>query len=233
MATPGNDPFSGTTTRDLLQHIISPKIVSDGSTGYAVKTDLINIDNVYLKNQLNADTIVVQDSVSGSGKLTLSTDTSYSYITSTTSGGSQDELVLVNNGTSIKNSSNTGNGVLLLQTDVNGNGYVRAGQNGTGTETLYLGTQNANTLIIPSTGIVSTPSGFSGKSTGTVTASNGTPVSVSNTNVTVNSIILLTVKTATGTNAGQAYVNSTTASSGFSIASGASDTSVYNYMILN
>jgi hypothetical protein len=48
MASPGNDPFSGTNTRNLLQHIISPKVVTDGSSGYAVKTDLINVDNVYL-----------------------------------------------------------------------------------------------------------------------------------------------------------------------------------------
>ena len=47
MSSGGNDPFSGSNTRNLLQHIISPKIVSDGSSGYAVKTDLINIDNVY------------------------------------------------------------------------------------------------------------------------------------------------------------------------------------------
>lgn len=52
MTTPGNDPFSGTNTRDLIQHIISPKIVSDGSTGYAVKTDLINIDNAYVVNDI-------------------------------------------------------------------------------------------------------------------------------------------------------------------------------------
>jgi hypothetical protein len=52
MTTPGNDPFSGTNTRDLLQHIISPKIVSDGSSGYTVKTDLINIDNAYIKNDI-------------------------------------------------------------------------------------------------------------------------------------------------------------------------------------
>jgi hypothetical protein len=49
MSTPGNDPFSTTTTRNILQHIISPKIVSDGSGGYQVKTDLINIDHIYSK----------------------------------------------------------------------------------------------------------------------------------------------------------------------------------------
>ena len=51
MATPGNDPFSGSNTRNLLQHVFSPKIVQ-GVTGasiggYDVRVDLINIDNIY------------------------------------------------------------------------------------------------------------------------------------------------------------------------------------------
>lgn len=46
---PGNDPFSGTNTRNLLQHIISPKVVNDGSGGYAVKTDLVNIDSIFTR----------------------------------------------------------------------------------------------------------------------------------------------------------------------------------------
>ena len=44
---PGNDPFSGSNTRNILNHIVSPKIVNDGSGGYTVKTDLINIDHIY------------------------------------------------------------------------------------------------------------------------------------------------------------------------------------------
>lgn len=41
------DPFANTTTvKNILQHIISPKIVSDGSGGYVTKTDLVNVDNI-------------------------------------------------------------------------------------------------------------------------------------------------------------------------------------------
>jgi hypothetical protein len=41
------DPFANTTTvKNILQHIISPKIVSNGSGGYVTKTDIINIDNI-------------------------------------------------------------------------------------------------------------------------------------------------------------------------------------------
>jgi hypothetical protein len=43
----GNDPFSGTNTKNILQHILSPKVVDTGSGAHAVKLDMINIDNVY------------------------------------------------------------------------------------------------------------------------------------------------------------------------------------------
>jgi hypothetical protein len=46
----GNDPFSQSDDKNIIKHIISPKIVSDGSFGYTVKTDLINVDNSYQKN---------------------------------------------------------------------------------------------------------------------------------------------------------------------------------------
>jgi hypothetical protein len=51
MAGNGNDPFSGSNTRNLLEHVFSPKIVQ-GVTGpsvggYDVRLDLINIDNIY------------------------------------------------------------------------------------------------------------------------------------------------------------------------------------------
>jgi hypothetical protein len=48
MATEGTDPFSGTTVRNLLQHVFTPKIVYDGVGGYEVKTDMINVDNIYI-----------------------------------------------------------------------------------------------------------------------------------------------------------------------------------------
>jgi hypothetical protein len=52
MATGGNDPFSGSNTRNLLQHVLSPKIVTDGGGGYTVKLDLINVDNVYASGNI-------------------------------------------------------------------------------------------------------------------------------------------------------------------------------------
>ena len=51
MATGGSDPFSGTNTRNLLQHVFTPKIVQ-GPSGYIVKQDLINVDNVYVTGDI-------------------------------------------------------------------------------------------------------------------------------------------------------------------------------------
>jgi hypothetical protein len=42
-----SDPYEGTVTvRNILNHIISPKIVSDGNGGYVTKVDLVNIDSI-------------------------------------------------------------------------------------------------------------------------------------------------------------------------------------------
>lgn len=41
-----SDPFAGTNTRNLLQHIISPKIIGPTGGTYSVQTDLINIDTI-------------------------------------------------------------------------------------------------------------------------------------------------------------------------------------------
>ena len=45
----GNDPFSGTNTRNILQHIISPKILGSTATSYGVAIDLINVDTLYAR----------------------------------------------------------------------------------------------------------------------------------------------------------------------------------------
>ncbi len=50
----GSDPFSGTNTRNILQHLIVPKIVSDGSGGYEVKTDVINVNDIYVERSVAA-----------------------------------------------------------------------------------------------------------------------------------------------------------------------------------
>jgi len=43
-----SDPLSGTNTRNIIQHVFSPKIVGPTGGSYVVKTDLINIDNIYI-----------------------------------------------------------------------------------------------------------------------------------------------------------------------------------------
>lgn len=67
---------------------------------------------------------------------------------------------------------------------------------------------------------------------GTVTANGVTPVPVANTNVTANSVIILSYKSGTQGATG-AFVSALTAGSGFSIKSVVSDAAIYNYLIIN
>ena len=67
------DPFANTTTvKNILQHIISPKIVSDGSGGYVTKTDLVNVDHLILNQTEGTGTSI--DPLTGQvGVYTLTT----------------------------------------------------------------------------------------------------------------------------------------------------------------
>lgn len=68
---------------------------------------------------------------------------------------------------------------------------------------------------------------------GTFTANGTTPVVVANTNVTANSVIVLTLKTVGGTVGNSApAIKTITPTTGFTVTALASDTSVYNYAII-
>ena len=66
---------------------------------------------------------------------------------------------------------------------------------------------------------------------GTFTANSGSAVTVANTYVTANSVILFGLKTASGTPAAP-FLVTVTPGTGFTVNSGGSDTSTYNYIIL-
>lgn len=71
-------------------------------------------------------------------------------------------------------------------------------------------------------------------SSGTVTLNGATNVTVANTAVTANSIIVFTLKTVGGTVSPNApNVKTITPGTGFAVAGTASDTSVYNYRIIS
>jgi hypothetical protein len=57
-------------------------------------------------------------------------------------------------------------------------------------------------------------------------------VVVTNSNVTANSAIVITLKTLGGSLTNDPYIVSITVGVGFSIAASASDTSTYNYLIM-
>ena len=65
---------------------------------------------------------------------------------------------------------------------------------------------------------------------GTFTANSGTPVVVAQPAITTTSQIDITLKTVGGTPAGP-FLTSITPGTGFTVNSGASDTSVYNYSV--
>jgi hypothetical protein len=47
-----SDPFSGTNTRNLLQHVFSPKITENTGGGYDVKVDVLNVDNIIITGDI-------------------------------------------------------------------------------------------------------------------------------------------------------------------------------------
>lgn len=73
--------------------------------------------------------------------------------------------------------------------------------------------------------------GSNGK-TGTVTLNGATPVTVSNTSITANSGVVFTLKTVGGTVGAVPSIKTITAGTGFTVAGTASDTSVYNYHVI-
>ncbi len=73
--------------------------------------------------------------------------------------------------------------------------------------------------------------GANGK-TGTFIANGATPVSVATTAVTANSGIIFTLKTVGGTVGAYPAIQTITASTGFTVACTASDTSTYNFHII-
>lgn len=68
---------------------------------------------------------------------------------------------------------------------------------------------------------------------GTLTLNGATPVTVANAAITANSIIIFTLKTVGGTVSPNApNVLTITAGTGFTVGGTASDTSVYNYLVI-
>ena len=68
---------------------------------------------------------------------------------------------------------------------------------------------------------------------GTFTAlTGGGPVTVADTNVTANSVIIITLKTVGGTVGSPPIIKTISAGTGFTVNNTASDTSVYNYRII-
>ncbi len=124
--------------------------------------------------------------------------------------------------------SSTATATIVGGTGVNAAGAVGAvPPNTVGT---FLVTYSAASTITIAAGGRSAPTSVSG----TFAANGATPVAVSNVNVTANSSIVITLKTVGGTvSPSVPYIATITAGTGFTVTGTASDTSTYNYLILN
>ncbi len=92
----------------------------------------------------------------------------------------------------------------------------------------------SQTTVIPistSTGQLSPVENSRNRFLGTVTLNGASAVTVANTNVTANSIIVFTLKTVGGTVGAVPAIQTITAGTGFTVAGTALDTSVYNYSV--
>lgn len=68
---------------------------------------------------------------------------------------------------------------------------------------------------------------------GTFTANNTTPVTVSNTSIAITDVIMFGLNTVGGTPGAYPVIQTITASTGFTVACTAGDTSVYNYCVIS
>lgn len=68
---------------------------------------------------------------------------------------------------------------------------------------------------------------------GTFTANGASAVTVTDANVTADSVIIITLKTVGGTVGAYPAIKTITPGTGFTVAATASDTSVYNYRIIS
>ena len=69
------DPFANTTTvKNILQHVISPKIVRGASGGYVTKTDLVNVHNLVFSERATTRGTVDVPLTAQCGTYTLPTD---------------------------------------------------------------------------------------------------------------------------------------------------------------
>lgn len=87
------------------------------------------------------------------------------------------------------------------------------------------------------TGLIPIDTGYAPESaipanSGTVTLNGATPVTVANANVGAFSIIIFTLKTVGGTVGAYPAIPTITPGTGFTVVGTASDTSIYNYVII-
>lgn len=112
------------------------------------------------------------------------------------------------------------------------NSVVLTGPAASGTAATLAGSETLTNKTLTSPTINLATLTLAAAQVGTFTANGATPVTVSNAAVTANSNIIITLKTVGGTVGAYPAIKTITASTGFTVAATASDTSVYNYAII-
>ena len=197
------------STQNIIQGIVSPKVVSDGTGGYQVKTDIVNVDNI-----TTSGSIVSNGAVTGVGALYTSGGVTCTDINFNKTGGRDDPFISSNTGLVKFDSTNLDmNGCYI--TDISNNMVI-----------INKGLQVNNGNIMLSGNVI-----HSNTQCGIAQLQNGY-ATLSNNSITNNSIILVTpIKATIGGTATQ-YSISIDNGRGFTInSSNGSDTSYVNWFI--
>ena len=142
-----SDPYATTSTvKNIVQHVISPKIVNDGSGGYVTKTDLVNIDNAVLSGDVTSATTITKGIVINSPSATA-TDITLNVNSSTNWTVSHDSSTLF-----VNRKPNTGSLTSAISINrstgqVNIPGNLTVNLNTTVTENLQAGMVTSTTSV--------------------------------------------------------------------------------------
>ena len=112
--------------------------------------------------------------------------------------------------------------------------WIQNGANAGGYTGTFDGVLGGNTPAAATTTTLKASSKitYTGVRVGTFVCNGATPVTVTNANVTANSMIFVSLNTVGGTVGAIPAVKTITAATGFTVAGTASDTSTYNYCII-
>lgn len=73
------------TSQNIINSILSPKVVSDGNNGYTVKTDIVNVDRINYSTTQCGSVVISESSIDSSIDIPNTSASSIVIVTPTTS----------------------------------------------------------------------------------------------------------------------------------------------------